>query len=47
MRCEGHCIRTTIPSSMPFLTDNPPTNFLEAILALLRWLGRLLEWLSF
>lgn len=28
-------------------TDPAPTNFLEAILALLRWLGTLLQWLSF
>lgn len=34
-------------SHMQFLTDAPPTNFLEAILALLRWLARVLEWLSF
>ena len=27
--------------------DRPPANFLEAILALLRWLGQLLQWLSF
>ena len=27
--------------------DSAPTNFLEAILALLRWLGTLLQWLSF
>lgn len=28
-------------------SDQPPTNLLEAILALLRWLGKLLQWLSF
>ena len=32
---------------MYLLTDAPPSNFLEAILALLRWLARVMEWLSF
>jgi hypothetical protein len=32
---------------MLWTNDAPPTNFLEAILALLRWLGKFLEWLSF
>lgn len=26
--------------------DHPPTNLLEAILALLRWLAQLLEWMA-
>jgi len=32
---------------MFFSSDHPPANFLEALLALLRWLGKVLEWLSF
>jgi hypothetical protein len=32
---------------MPVHIDAPPTNFLEALLALLRALAKLLEWLSF
>jgi len=27
------------------MNDHPPTNLLEAILALLRWLAQLLEWM--
>ena len=37
----------TQSTTMEFFIDNPPTNILEAILALLRWLGRVLQWLSF
>ena len=31
---------------MMTMNDHPPTNLLEAILALLRWLAQLLEWMA-